>query len=313
MMKTDRLLHTDQISCFDEAGNEIVCEDSGQDGVFGFRTRFPRDRFRVINDTVTEDTWTGLSWHRDANLAEFPLSWEEAVQFVKKMNSCQHFGRSDWRLPKREELFTLISHQAINPCLPENHPFENVFDGYYWTQTECARLPNQAWYIHMGGARVYRGMKHGSYMVWPVAGSEPGMGRSEDRFVTHEYLIYDRLIQRTWLDAECFDAGALTWQQALDWIKRINEEKVAGYRDWRLPNIRELESLVDNNAHSPAIMTGYPPHRIKEGYWSSTTSLYEPRYAWVLYTKDGAVGVGYKPQKDFYLLAVRCGVKSYFV
>jgi hypothetical protein len=29
----------------------------------------------------------------------------------------------------------------------------------------CARLPNQAWYIHLGGARVFKGMKHGSYMV----------------------------------------------------------------------------------------------------------------------------------------------------
>ena len=302
--KTDRLLHTDQISCFDEAGKEVECLDSGQDGAYGLKTRNPQDRFKVI-DALVEDKWTELVWHRDANVAGFPLSWEEAFQFVQEMNLRQHAGRSDWRLPEREELFSLISHQNINPCLPECHPFRNIFDGYYWTGTVCARLPNQAWYIHMGGARVYRGMKHGSYMVWPVAGGEPVRDKFKDRFVKQTHSFYDRLTQRTWLNDKRLDTGAITWQHALDRIKRLNKEIVAGYRDWRLPNIRELESLVDVTSHSPALAAGHPLQGVQEGYWSATTSLYEPRYAWVLYTKDGAVGVGYKPQKDFYLLAIR--------
>jgi hypothetical protein len=221
------------------------------------------------------------------------------------MNNGRELDRSDWRLPEREELFSLISHQTINPCLPARHPFQNVFDGYYWTRTGCARLPDQAWYIHMGGARVYRGMKHGSYMVWPVAGNEPGRGQDGDRFVARENLLYDRLTQRSWLNDRWLDTGAVTWQQALDHVKRMNKERGAGHQDWRLPNIRELESLVDVSSHSPALAAGHLFHRIQEGYWSATTSLYEPRYAWVLYTKDGAVGVGYKPQKDFHLLAIR--------
>ena len=81
--------------------------------------------------------------------------------------------------------------------------------------------------------------------------------------------------------------------------------KAAGYDDWRLPNIRELESLIDITTHSPALANGCPSHSSGEGYWSATTSVYEPRYAWVLYTRDGAVGVGYKPKEDFYLSAIR--------
>ena len=38
---------------------------------------------------------------------------------------------------------------------------------------------------------------------------------------------------------------------------------------------------------------------------SGTNSLYETRYAWVLYTQDGAIGVRYKPKQAFYLLAIR--------
>jgi hypothetical protein len=47
MTKTDKLLQTDQTSCFDEAGNELDCLDSGQDGAYGFMKRSSEDRFRA--------------------------------------------------------------------------------------------------------------------------------------------------------------------------------------------------------------------------------------------------------------------------
>jgi hypothetical protein len=70
-------------------------------------------------------------------------------------------------------------------------------------------------------------------------------------------------------------------------------------------NIRELESLVDLNCHSPALESDHPFEHTAEGYWSATTSIYETRYAWVLYPRDGAVGVGYKPLREFCASAVR--------
>ena len=77
------------------------------------------------------------------------------------------------------------------------------------------------------------------------------------------------------------------------------------YTDWRLPNIRELESLIDTGKHSPAVAYGDSVTTVQDGYWSATSSVYEPRYAWVLYTGDGAVGVGYKPEAEFFTIAVR--------
>jgi hypothetical protein len=55
------------------------------------------------------------------------------------------------------------------------------------------------------------------------------------------------------------------------------------YNDWRLPNIHEQESLVDINTHSPAIAGKNHFKSVSPFYWSSTTSCYEPAYAWTLY------------------------------
>ena len=38
--------------------------------------------------------------------------------------------------------------------------------------------------------------------------------------------------------------GMVTWQHALDYIKKLNQESYLGHNDWRLPNVIELESLV---------------------------------------------------------------------
>ena len=74
---------------------------------------------------------------------------------------------------------------------------------------------------------------------------------------------------------------------------------------WRLPNINELESLVDCGTHSLALPDGHPFNEVGDVYWSSTTSLYEPDWAWALYLDKGAVGVGQKTYARFRVWAVR--------
>jgi len=299
-------LETDQDTCHDTLGNQINCRNSGQDASHkrsakaGFSNRFK------ANEDCVQDMLSGLVWKKHAALSEFPLSWPEALQFVQKLNNSADIVSNAWRLPTRRELFSLVSHQHVNPALPLEHPFANVFNGYYWTGTTCARLPDQAWYVHMGGGRVYRGMKHGSYMVWPVSKVKSNSVITQNRFTATEHVFFDKHTGRQWyaggrrLDRPC------SWEEALCAVRRLNDASKSGYSDWRLPNIRELESLVDDNRHSPAFSPGFSIATPQtSGFWSSTTSVYEPRYAWVLYSTDGAVGVGFKAQAEFHVLAAR--------
>lgn len=300
------ILETDQEDCFNESGYKIPCAGTGQDAEHKQNGLGFKHRFKVRNDVV-EDNLTGLHWCKNASLSDFPLTWQEALDYLEEMNSSKIFGHNNWRLPSRRELFSLISHQYINPSLPKGHPFIGVFSGYYWTKSTCNRLPDQAWYIHLGGGRVYRGMKYGSYMVWPVSGPYGYNYVERQRFITEEFFVRDRLTGLIWLKYADLTGQPVSWNEAFSAVKKLNIKRVGGYSDWRLPNIRELESVTDMDSHSPALQPKHPFSKVQEGYWSSTTSVYEPSYAWVLYTRDGAVGVGYKSLSEFYVWAIRSG------
>lgn len=285
-----------------------------------------RSRFIISNGTVT-DRQTGLEWSRDAALSEFPLSWREAFEFLTHLNEDHFGGHDDWRLPDRRQLFSIVSHDRIDPALPRDHPFENVFPGYYWTATTSARLPDQAWYIHLGGAKIYRGMKYASYMVWPVRTADIGVKVSrtgqktcygekaalvpcgntcrESRFSAKDNVATDRLTGLMWSVDAIIGLKPVTWEAAARMVKKMNEDGAFGFSDWRIPHIRELDSLVDLGMHTPALPAGHPFRNIKDFYWSGTTSMYETRYAWTLYLRDGALGVGFKANPEFYLWPVR--------
>ena len=77
-----------------------------------------------------------------------------------------------------------------------------------------------------------------------------------------------------------------------------------------LSNINELESLVDCSRHHPALPAEHEFTHVRKAYWSSTTSMFEPDWAWGLYLSTGAVGVGEKEGSHFHVWAV-CDAPGY--
>ncbi|HED19370.1 MAG TPA: DUF1566 domain-containing protein [Gammaproteobacteria bacterium] len=327
-------LQTGQATCHDAGGRETECAGSGQDSEFRCGVPWPEARFKIKQETVT-DRLTGLTWCRNANLAEFPLMWLEALDYVARMNCSQILGYNDWRLPNRRELRSLISHQTKRPALPQNQPFTHIFNGWYWSSTTAVISPAHAWYVNIEGGRMFYGGKDQSFLVWPVRGQGNGVlpvtgqtrcyaetgevipcaGTGQDgesscgcawpspRFQTSAEEVIDRLTNLRWRRTADLN-GASNWTQALAAVAQLNDQP-SDPRDWRLPNINELESLVDCSTHSPALPAGHPFAELQDVYWSCTTSLYEPDWAWALYLGKGAIGVGQKTQARFHVWAVR--------
>ena len=79
-------LQTGQITCHDARGRMIDCAGSGQDADFRSGLPWPAPRFEVLADVVL-DRMTELVWTRNANMAEFPLAWKEALDHIATMYS----------------------------------------------------------------------------------------------------------------------------------------------------------------------------------------------------------------------------------
>ena len=72
------------------------------------------------------------------------------------------------------------------------------------------------------------------------------------------------------------DDGLVTWFHALEYALLLSSDSYEGFSDWRLPNNRELRSLVDYQYESPALPQGHPFTNVQNSYyWTSTTYYYD--------------------------------------
>ena len=124
----------------------------------------------------------------------------------------------------------------------------------------------------------------------------------EPRFEILHAGVLDRLTRLLWHRSANLTSQPVVWREALAAVAKLNHECAGSV--WRLPTINELESLVDCAAHSPALPSGHPFTDVQDIYWSSTTSLFEPDWAWALYLEKGATGVGQKRFAQFSVWAV---------
>ncbi len=83
--------------------------------------------------------------------------------------------------------------------------------------------------------------------------------------------------------------SAFSWEKAFLAVEAINQEKYSGYSDWRLPNVKELQSIVDYGSFEPAINSAFFPNTKSEFYWTSTTYGPNPEAAWAVSFNNGYV------------------------
>ncbi|MGD9972748.1 MAG: DUF1566 domain-containing protein, partial [Desulfatirhabdiaceae bacterium] len=96
-----------------------------------------------------------------------------------------------------------------------------------------------------------------------------------------------------------------------DFIKALNDANYGGHRDWRLPTINELASIVDHSIPypGPTIHATYFSNTAASEHWSSTTSANSTNGAWNVSFDYGDGGFGSKSYSR-YVRAVRGGEQS---
>lgn len=134
-------------------------------------------------------------------------------------------------------------------------------------------------------------------------------GTNKERFVLHpvypDDIVTDRATGLMWArngtGVGCFGGLSQTWNNAIDWANALTW---CGYSDWRLPNIRELASILHCDRSEPSIDTDIFPNTNNLRTWSSTTYHYNTANARVVRWLDGVIS--YNPKTDSnYCRAVR--------
>ena len=142
-------------------------------------------------------------------------------------------------------------------------------------------------------------------VAWPV----PRFMNNGDGTVT------DRLTGLVWSqDAGTPTVGSCaggykTWYDALNYVTCLNSINYLGHSDWRLPNINELESLINaDEPNSAAWLIAQGFISVQSGYyWSSSSYAGLTDYAWVVYMWNGYVFYYYKSNYGYYVWPVRSG------
>lgn len=124
-----------------------------------------------------------------------------------------------------------------------------------------------------------------------VRGSKYGISEYQNN---NNGTITDKTSGLMW--AENDSGKALTWKEALEYAENA---KLAGYTDWRLPNVKELQSIVDYSGIYPAINKDYfnvtkLDNNPNYYFWTSTSAYFskqDPSYIYAWYVAFGyAVG-----------------------
>lgn len=240
------------------------------------------DGLRMIIDHNTGLIWEVKSPEAgQANDKDCTYSWTDAREaYPKSLNDEAYGGFDDWRLPNKNELRTIIDYGRTSPAMDPRY-FGNCPVGFYWSSDTYEMQPYFGWAIYNGlGSGIAMSKVSKRYVLAVRGGYDRRFGENDDsRFVDNG----DGTVTDT--------VNGLMWQQGenpranfADALKACEEMSLAGYTDWRLPNIKELNTIL-NLAYTDGwwyYKRFFPAEGLQPPllhYFSSTT--FERTYAWV--------------------------------
>ena len=112
-------------------------------------------------------------------------------------------------------------------------------------------------------------------------------------------------------------ATAYNWYQATGEVnalynpadgtyKNICGQTRASYSDWRLPTVKELQSLADYSPYpGPAINAAFPDTQQDNNYWSSTANANDALLMWLVDFSEGYLVSADKSSAELYVRCVR--------
>ena len=257
--------------------------------------------FTENNNGTINDNITGLIWQKTDG---GEMTYVNASVLYKTLNLG---GKTDWRLPTSHELFDINHFDKINPALNTTY-FTATSAEYWWTSDPRADDATAIWVVNAGGGigahpksetlsaggtkRFHVRMVRNPNIAAVNAGhfKDNGDGTITDNTTG---LVWQKMQSPT----------TVAWEEALVYC---NDLVLAGKSNWRMPNIKELQSLNEEKLFKPSFNKTYFINISSGNFWSSTTMQNSTSKAWDINIDYGIVSYNEKSVKEF-VLAVRGG------
>jgi hypothetical protein len=254
---------TSQTKCWDGTGNSIPSPATnaafyGQDAQF---THISPVYTKSRDGLTIKDEVTGLTWQKTY---EKPTSggmyyWAETQTVVDNLNKQNYGGYNDWRVPTIKELYSLWNTSVGWPYIDTNY-FDIIYTdeqdlshAIFWSSDKYTGVMGNT-SENTPGAKLAFGVNFGTghiksynisagpkHFVRCVRGN---LAYGENLFQNNnDGTISDLATGLMWPQSD--NGSGMDWEHALDYAQTQNKANYLGHNDWRLPNTKELQSIVD--------------------------------------------------------------------
>ena len=278
------IVDTGQTTCFNNSQEISPPQEGGafygQDAQYNGH----QPSYTLSEDGLTVyDNVTGLTWTKSPDIdgdgdidADDKLTFNESLTYPNMLNAQNYGGYNDWRLPSMKELYSLMNFNGTDPSGSETRnltPFINTdyFDFGYGDTTAGERIIDaQFWSsnAYLGLVFLNRSATFGLNLAdgrikgYPTSGEKVKTNyvyfvRGNTGYGINDFndngdgTVTDNATGLMWAQNDSGDGvntgprSGMTWEEALAWVQQKNNERYLGYSDWRLPNAKEMQSILD--------------------------------------------------------------------
>jgi len=267
---TYRIIDTNQQNCYNTSGSQVSCSGTGQDGSYSGTQPSYTDN----GDGTVTDNNTNLIWQQSPDTngdgvvdADDKFTQSNAVSYCESLTLG---GKSDWRLPDIKTLYSLMDFSGEDPSNYTGsdtsvlNPFidTSYFDFGYGDTSADERIIDAQWattsiYVSNVMNSTQDAMFGLNLADGRIKGYGVGVGGNGKTFYVQCVRGSENYAQNSFVDngdeTISDTATGLMWQKndngsSIDWDSAISyceDLSLAGKSDWRVPNAKELHSIVD--------------------------------------------------------------------